>query len=177
MTHTPRMAWSGDQHSPPPPPSRGLNSDRKNKGQYQTILEGGKTWTSCVVSETWKHWLFKPSRQEKAEFAVNRYSATGRLLQWSLKQPLVPLSEALYEQGQFQQDQDLQCGATVKGTYVLVAHRLTNLQASRNQFAQQVSQTPFCTYSISLWSPTQHLLRWSLSEPRSFGWSQSRFII
>ena len=95
---------------------------------------------SRVVPETWQHWIFKPSRQEKAEFAVNWCSATGRLLQWSLKQPLVLLPEVLYEQGQFEQYQDLQCGATVKGTSGLVAHRLTNLQASRNQSAQQVSQ-------------------------------------
>ena len=50
-----------------------------------------------------------------------------------------PLSGILYEQGQSQQDQDLQCEATVKGTSELVAHRLTNLQASKNQLAQQVS--------------------------------------
>ena len=60
----------------------------------------------------------------------------------------VPLSGILYEQGQSQQDQDLQCEATVEGTSGLVAHRLTNLQAARNQSAQQVSQTPYCTVYI-----------------------------
>ena len=102
-----------------------------------------------AVPETWQHWLFQPNRQEKAVFSVNLCSATGRLLQWTLEQPPVPLSGVLYEQGQFQQDQDLQCEAIVycivkgSGTSRLVAHRLTNLQASRNQSAQQVSQTPF----------------------------------
>ena len=69
----------------------------------------------------------------------------------------VPLSGILYEQGQSQQDQDLQCGATVKGTSGLAAHRPTNLQAVRNQLAQQVSQPLFCIY-IAV-STTQHLLR------------------
>ena len=41
-----------------------------------------------------------------------------------------------------QQEQELQCGATVEGTIRLVVYRLTNLQASRNQMAQQVSRTP-----------------------------------
>ena len=71
---------------------------------------------------------------------------TRRLLQWTLEQPTIPLSGILYEQGQSQQDRDLQCGATVKGTSGLVTHWLTNLQASRNQSAQQVSQNPFCIY-------------------------------
>ena len=65
--------------------------------------------------------------------AVNWCSVTGRILQWTLEQPPVPLSGILYEQGLSQQDQDLQCGAIVKGTSGLVAHRLTNLIASRNQ--------------------------------------------
>ena len=83
---------------------------------------------------------------------------TGQLLRWTLDQPPDPLSGILYEQGQSQQDQDLQCEATVKGTSGLVAHRLTNLQAARNQLAQQKSQkTPFCIY-ITV-SVTQHLLR------------------
>ena len=76
---------------------------------------------------------------------------TWRLLRWTLEKPPVPLSGILYEQGQSQQDQDLQCGAKVKGTSGLAAHRLTNLIASRNQSALQVSQTPFCTYCTSLW--------------------------
>ena len=79
-------------------------------------------------------------------FAVNWYSTTGPLLCCTLEKPPVPLSRVLYEQGQSQQDQDLQYEATVKGTSGLVAHRLTNLQASRNQSAQQVVQTLFCTF-------------------------------
>ena len=62
----------------------------------------------------------------------------------------VPLSGILYEQGQSQQDQDLQCGATVKGTSELVAHRLTNLQALKNQLAQQVSRNPFLNIYINV---------------------------
>ena len=109
----------------------------------------------------------------------------GQLLRWSLKQPPIPLSGVLYEWGPVQQDQELQCGATVEGTSGLVTHRLTNLQTSRNPSAQQVSQTPFCIYCtvysvhccrvrlstfyaellcpicICLqWSQTQHLLCW-----------------
>ena len=38
----------------------------------------------------------------------------------------VPLSGILYEQGQSQQDQDLQCGAKAKGTSGLVAHKSTS---------------------------------------------------
>ena len=96
---------------------------------------------------------------ETAVFTVNWCRVTRQLLQWTLEQTPVPLSGILYEQGRSQQDQDLQCGATVKGTSGLVAHRLINLQASRNQLAQQVSRNPFCIY-ISLWSLTQHLLCW-----------------
>ena len=44
--------------------------------------------------------------------------------------------------GQSQQDQDLQCRAIVEGTVGLMAHMLTNLKASSNQSAQQVSQDP-----------------------------------
>ena len=44
--------------------------------------------------------------------------------------------------GQSQQDQDLQCGSILEGTVGLVAHRLINLKASRNQSSQQVSQAP-----------------------------------
>ena len=90
-------------------------------------------------------------------FAVNWCSVTRQILQWTLKQLPILLSGILYEQGQSQQDQDLQCEATVKGTSGLVAHRLTNLQAVRNQLAQQVSQPPFSIY-IAV-SSTQHLLR------------------
>ena len=50
------------------------------------------------------------------------------------------------KRGYSQQDQDLQCGATVKGTSGKVAQRLINLKAARNQLAQQVSQIPFCVY-------------------------------
>ena len=99
--------------------------------------------TSNVVPETCQHWLFKPSRCKTAVLAVNWCSVTGRLLRWTLEQPPVPLSGVLYEQGLSQQDQDMQCGATVNGTSGLVAHRLTNLHASKNQLAQQVSQNPF----------------------------------
>ena len=72
---------------------------------------------------------------------------TWQLLWWSLKQPPVLLTGILYEKGQSQQDQDLQCGATVKGTAGLVTLRLTNIQAERNQLAQQVNQTPLGTYT------------------------------
>ena len=50
------------------------------------------------------------------------------------------------KRGYSQQDQDLQCGATVKGTSGKVAQRLINLKAARNQLAQQVSQIPLCVY-------------------------------
>ena len=67
-----------------------------------------------------------------------------------------------------QQEQELQCGATVEGTIRLVVYRLTNLQASRNQMAQQVSQTPSVHTSHSAPSTLSHCaLYLSVVEPDS----------
>ena len=87
--------------------------------------------------------------------------------------------------GLVQQDQELQCGATVEGTSWLMAHRLTNLQASRNQSAQQVSQatsvhilyhckvwlSPFCAESLCLVHTVP--VEWGLSKSWLSLWSES----
>ena len=98
---------------------------------------------------------FQAKQTQTAVFAVIWCSVTRQLLRRTLGKPPVPLSGILYEQGQSQQNQDLQCEATVKGTSGLVSHRLTKLQALRNRLAQQASQTSFFIY-IAV-SPTQHL--------------------
>ena len=100
-------------------------------------------------------------------FGVNWYSVTGRLLQWTLEQPPVPLSGVLYEQGLSQQDQDMQCGATVNGTSGLVAHRLTNLQAvCKKPIGSASEPTPFlyihcCEYD-SAPSTLIHCVLWAV---------------
>ena len=145
---------------PPPPPlypphptcgGSGVNSRGEQKCSTRQTFTADRHGCPAFLLETWCHWLSKPSRHKTAVFAVNWCSVTRQILQWTLKQLPILLSGILYEQGQSQQDQDLQCGAKVKGTSGLAAHRLTNLIASRNQSALQVSQTPFCTYCTSLW--------------------------
>ena len=102
----------------------------------------------------WARWLPSvPTPHSRWVTPVEQYlrglcSRQAWWTQWTLEQPPVPLSGILYELGQSQQDQDLQCEATVKGTSGLVANRLTNLQAARNQSAQQVRQNPFCIYTL-----------------------------
>ena len=81
----------------------------------QTLKKGrrGRSPLSLKLSDTGfssladKRWL---------GVAVNLNNATVGLLLWSLKQPPLPLSGVLYEQGPAQLDQELQCGATVEGT-------------------------------------------------------------
>ena len=95
-------------------------------------------------------------------FAVNWCSMTGQLLLWTLEKPPLPLSGILYEQGQSQQDQDLKCGNTVKGTSGLVAHRLTT-PTYKLQETNQLSKwaKPFSVHTslcIFVESRTQHSL-------------------
>ena len=118
-------------------------------GQVDTNLPPLPPFTPPLSG--WARWL--PTPHSRWVTPVEQYlrglcSRQAWWTQWTLEQPPVPLSGILYELGQSQQDQDLQCEATVKGTSGLVANRLTNLQAARNQSAQQVSQNPFCIYTL-----------------------------
>ena len=96
LTHTPKMALSGDYH-PPPPFTRGSSQMAGTKGRTrQTLKKGrrGRPPLSLKLSDTGissladKRWL---------GVAVNLNNATVGLLLWSLKQPPLPLSGGLYE--------------------------------------------------------------------------------
>ena len=70
---------------------------RGGRRQFYWDTHRRQRWMSRVVPDAWEHWLYKPSRQEKAVSMVHSYRVTVRLLWRSLKQPSVPLAGILYE--------------------------------------------------------------------------------
>ena len=73
----PSMAGSGDHPTPtPPPPSYQMG--QQTEGETGSTRHSLKEGRHGVPGGPWNLlWLFKPNRQEKAEFVVNWCSATG----------------------------------------------------------------------------------------------------
>ena len=125
----PATSWEGAERltSPPHPPSWPTEGGRGTRGKWMVTWRKGvstqfyrdsyrrQMWTSRIVHETWQHWPYKPSRQETAVLVVHWCSVTRRLLWGSLIKIALPpaIRNSTWEA---QQDQELQCGATVKET-------------------------------------------------------------